>query len=82
MAERLNDRIEFRCTTAHRAALDELAERLELSPGLVMRSLLEGTSSIDGVELLPTLFRYSQADPANLHQIKPVTSPIPRRVEA
>jgi hypothetical protein len=62
-------RLDLRVSVAQRAQLLELAERIGLPPMAIVRSLLDGVGNIDGCELLPTLFRFSQADPDNLHEL-------------
>lgn len=62
-------RLDLRVSTAQRAQLLELADRMDLPPMAIVRALLDGIANMDGCELLPTLFRFSQAGPDNLHEV-------------
>ena len=66
----MNSVLNFRCEPAMLARVNWLAEFLEIGQGDLLRSLCEGTRSIDGVDLSRTLHRLAMADPANLDDVE------------
>lgn len=67
--------VNFRAEADQLARLDWLADHLEISTAALLRALVDGVSSIDGVELRRTLARLSMADPRHLDQVEVVIDP-------